>query len=232
MTALAKLAKLVAGLGTITAFIVGGAELVKGTRSFFEEVNKTLRTSRDVAEQVAAERKRSQLSSFGTYAQLLSQHRNIALRTVTFIHELDRSGGYCGRNAARLRDFLPRFGNGSVLYFSPEMKEYREIHEFYEDLGLQVREGAVEYELIFELVTFPTDFVKKTRCLGELIGDNWFGPGEPIVGFNSNSFYLMERYSASRRESARKAGRLFKEPANCDCSALLSGGELLLQYWN
>ena len=208
-----RLGKIAAILGAITAVVVAGKGLLASVKDLTTELTSTIK-----AQRIAEERR--QLRSFGTYADLVRQHRQIAPRTVKYMRDLEEAGGYCDANAVRAKALVEKYKNGAALYFSEEYKDYREIHEFYEDLGLQVRKGAADMGLVFELVTFPTDFVKKTQCLGMAISENWFGVGQRIAGFSENTESLMKEYAQRRRANALALGRAFKEPPDCDCTAL------------
>jgi hypothetical protein len=72
-------------------------------------------------------------------------------------------------------------------------------YPLYEELGLQVCRGALNADLVFELVTFPTDFAERTRPLCQFMGRAWFGAGRPIAGMCANTTRLGMFYDHMRR---------------------------------
>ncbi len=60
------------------------------------------------------------------------------------------------------------------MYYSPELKDFRKIHQFYEELGALIHFNAVDFELVFQLITFPSDFQETTQPLQHFLRDHWF----------------------------------------------------------
>lgn len=136
-----------------------------------------------------------QLTTFGTFSEFVAKYRRMAIETDRYLRVLRAEPAF---TPERLDELLRRHGTGSSIYYSDEMTRFREIHEFYEELGLQVCRGALNHELVFELVTFPTDFAERTRPLCRFMGSAWFGPNRPIVGMCENTDHLAALYDRMR----------------------------------
>jgi hypothetical protein len=149
-------------------------------------------------ERKAAEIK--QLTTFGTFADLVKNGRTMEGRTVKFARTLPKEGF----TEQRLEDLYAKYGSGSAIYWSEDFKEFREIHEFYEELGLMVERESVNFELVFELVTYPSDFASDTAGLCRFIGRNWFRKGYGIAGMCDNTNKLGKRYEERRAEWQEK----------------------------
>ena len=65
----------------------------------------------------------------------------------------------------------------------------------------------MDFDLVFELVVFPTDFATETYRLCTFIGDNWFARGQPIAGMCENEYKLGAMYEARRAQWRRKQKR-------------------------
>lgn len=137
-----------------------------------------------------------QLTTFGTFSEFVAKYRRTAIETDRYVRVLRAEPAF---TPARLDELLQRHGTGSSIYYSDEMTRFREIHEFYEELGLQVCRGALNHDLVFELVTFPTDFAERTRPLCRFMGHAWFGANRPIVGMCENTDHLAALYDRMRR---------------------------------
>ena len=73
-------------------------------------------------------------------------------------------------------------------------------------LGAMIRLGYLDFDLVFEVVTFPDQFWNESEELRQFMADNWSGPDQPLSDLWSNFAYLRERYHEERaRIAAAKA---------------------------
>jgi hypothetical protein len=138
----------------------------------------------------------AQLTTHESFGQVLKRYHEIELTTDNFMRRHRRG-------SLDLPAFLKRYETGSSMYYSPELKDFREIHQFYEELGALIRYGAVDFELVFQLITFPSDFQEATRPLQQFLSDHWFelraDPGEKrLRDFGFNFAELEKNYEARR----------------------------------
>lgn len=101
-------------------------------------------------------------------------------------------------------EMLTRYKTGSAMYTSPELKDFRTIHQFYEELGTLIRFGAIDFETAFQLITFPSDFFEETRPQHNFLRDNWFAlradPNQRALSdFGANLAELGNNYAARRQ---------------------------------
>jgi hypothetical protein len=145
-----------------------------------------------------------ELTTFGNFATIVNQSYDNQLAAASFV---STHLPYTETSATAL---IKRYGSGSAAFNSPELAEFRKIHFFYEELGLQVEKGVVDFDLIFELVTFPSNFHEHTKTLCDQMGESWFGlpkKGEShdeeirrkIFGMCSNTESLNQHYLSARQ---------------------------------
>ena len=109
----------------------------------------------------------TQLTTYANFGDLLQNYREIEQKTDDFMR--------AHRNADwDFAALLNEYETGASLYYSPEFKDYREIQEFYEELGTLIRFDALDFELVFQFVKFPSDFYETTKPLQDFISAHWF----------------------------------------------------------
>ena len=156
--------------------------------NLYEFANATRQKAR--TEQIA------QLTTYESFGEVLTEYRGIQVLTNKFVNEF---------NTETLPMLEEKYKDGSSLYFSDELKNYRKIREFYEELGVLIRFGAIDFELAYQLIAFPDDFLSMTKNLQEYIEMNWFSEDSglkdrKLVDFNANFCELGKRYQQRRQE--------------------------------
>lgn len=98
---------------------------------------------------------------------------------------------------------LQQYGTGSAVYRS--IDGLASVGRHYEHLGAMIRLGYVDFDLVFEVITFPDDFWNETEPVVTMIRENWKGPGQPLPDLWKNFRHLRELYYARRAEEAAAA---------------------------
>ena len=183
-------------LAVAVAIVSGLSVILSAAWSLYQFGNAT-RDQRKAARIV-------QLTSYESFGQVLKRYHEIEVITDNFMRRQRRG-------ALDLQALLKRYETGSSMYYAEELKDFREIHQFYEELGALIRYGAVDFALVFELVTFPSDFQGATRPLQQFLADHWFETQDDpvkkrLADFGSNFTDLEQRYEEARR-LAREARR-------------------------
>ena len=104
------------------------------------------------------------------------------------------------RNMAKHNQLKTAYSTGKSAYYGT--KGLASAGRHYEYLGVMVRLGYVEFEPIFEVVSFPDalwDAAKESGLLKMVREENWNGPGEPLPDFWRNFEYLRTCYHAARK---------------------------------
>ncbi len=158
-----ELFKITSRAGRIIAIIVGiatGFSTIAGVIwNLYEFANSTREKTK--SSQI------SQLTSYTNFGELIRHYRQIEKKTDDFMRT------YRDRHWDR-EALLKQYTSGSSIYYSQEFKEFREIREFYEEVGTLVRFKALDFELVFQVIIFPSDFYEKTRPLRKIISEHWF----------------------------------------------------------
>lgn len=175
----AKNLAIVAGIGTALSTLAGL------TWNLIEDAHAT--RDRRIAGRVG------ELTSFEDFGEIVTHYRKDIGRKSAAVTRAARNRPW---NCDSLLDL---YGSGSALYYSQEMKEYAHVREFYEDLGLLVRYGAIDFELVYEVIIFPSDFVRETEPMSRCISENWFGRGKGIKDFSYNMDLLGKNFERKRK---------------------------------
>ncbi|MGQ4810479.1 hypothetical protein NKDENANG_03949 [Candidatus Entotheonellaceae bacterium PAL068K] len=138
----------------------------------------------------------SQLTTYTNFGELLKHYREIEQKTDDFMR--------AHRNTHwDYEALLKQYETGASLYYSLEFKDFREIQQFYEELGTLVRFNALDFELVYQLITFPSDFYEKTKPLQDFLSAHWFELRSDLkkrrlreFGFNLSQ--LAENYERRR----------------------------------
>jgi len=134
----------------------------------------------------------SQLTTYADFGEVVKRYREIGSLAADYARTISGMEWNCD-------SLLAEYGNGNGIYYCRDFAEYREVREFYEDLGILVRYGAVDFDLVYDVVIFPDDFVDETRGLTECIRENWYGRGKGVPGFSSNFRELEKNYERKRK---------------------------------
>jgi hypothetical protein len=173
----------------VVVAIVSSLSVIAGTAwSLFEFANATRAKSRSA--------RIAQLTTYESFGELLKRYHEIEQKTDDFTRRHRRADW----NFAAL---LKQYETGASVYYSDAFKDFRAIHQFYEELGTVIRFGAVDFELVFQLITFPSDFQEATRPLQQFLQDHWFelraDPKErQLRDFGFNLAELEKNYEARR----------------------------------
>ncbi len=111
---------------------------------------------------------------------------------------IDRATSDLGR-LARNGSLSTAFSSGRAAYHGIE--GLASVGRHYEYLGVMVRLGYVEFEPIFEVISFPDDLWEEMESSGLLTlirESNWSGEGKPLPDFWVNFEYLKRCYNAAR----------------------------------
>ena len=110
-------------------------------------------------------------------------------------------------------DELPEGKTGRQLYY--ETPGLSEAGRHYEHLGAMVKLGYIDFDLIFEVISFPDKFWDSSEPLMNMIRQNWGGKGQPLPDLWINFRFLREKYHQQRA--------LNKEQASPDKKATSKG---------
>lgn len=134
----------------------------------------------------------SELTSFADFGDVVDRYRKeIGQKSSIVVQQMRGRTWNCD-------SLLDLYGSGSAFYYSDEMENYAIVREFYEDLGLLIRYQALDFDLVYEAIIFPDDFVQETEALSCCISENWFGRGKGVPSFSFNMNLLEKNYQLRR----------------------------------
>lgn len=170
----------------ILTLVTGVASLAGFVWKFSQFVDSQL--ERDRAAKI------TQLTTYSNFGDMLRKYRALVKKTDGFLkqyrqHPLDQ---------AALDALLTKYNTGSSIYYSEELGDFSEIRGFYEELGTLIRFGAIDFDLAYEVITFPTDFFEVTKPVAEFVRLNWFGKGRMLKDFMHNETILAQAYDDKR----------------------------------
>ncbi len=174
-------------IGIVLALVTGLTSLVSLTIDFSSYVESQL--ERDKAAKIM------QLTTYSNFGEILYEYRHIAKVTYSYLSAFRQNP----ITPEDLDALLDQYQTGAAIYYAhPGLEQYVEIMKFYEELGVLVRFGALDFDLIFEVVTFPSDFVAETQHITDFVKNNWFGKGQELSNFMLNMHILRDLYEQRR----------------------------------
>ena len=148
-----------------------------------------------------------QIKTYGSFKDLIEKSHATELKVNAWMrNDWDKYN-----TKKKQDDLLDKYKTGANIYYSEEMKIFREIHTYFEELGIVVNHRAVEFEAFFDAVTFPSDYEEQTRAFHKMIADHWFGE-HGIAGFTENMQKMGYQYALARVEGFASQARKTPDP--------------------
>lgn len=88
---------------------------------------------------------------------------------------------------------------GRSLYYSPYLSSFKSIAHHYEVVGALVKGHYIDFDLYYNVVSFPADFYNITKDLRAYLKEKWDGE-KPLPDFLINFEYLKERFDKKDAE--------------------------------
>ena len=132
------------------------------------------------------------LTAFPALDSIIQRDRNERKNITAAVRDL--------QNLALHDQLKTTYKTGKSAYFGTTGLASAGRH--YEYLGVMVRLRYVEFEPIFEVVSFPDelwDAAEQSGFLKMAREENWSAPGKPLPDFWVNFEYLRECYLAARK---------------------------------
>lgn len=181
-------------------FLIGSPGVFKAYQVMDYVIQKQVREEQN--------EKVSQLSTYASLGAMLKKYEDEVSRDLSKMVSHDwyqkmilNQRGFC-------RELINKHGRGAYINYSPQFKEYRSVHRFFENLGVLIEYDALEFELIFSLIPFPGDFPdgkypsdlaeNPIIAIDECIGKNWFGKDRPLLDYGASIKRLGYNYNYER----------------------------------
>lgn len=81
---------------------------------------------------------------------------------------------------------------------SPLIAHYRKAHLYFEKLGVLVKHRELNFDLVYDLVSFPDAFWKESEELRRTLSKHWNLQREELRDFGDGIAYLQYRYEKAR----------------------------------
>ena len=175
----------------------------------------------------------AQLTTYSTFGALLTRYRQVAQQTEVFMRAY-RNDQW--DDPAILQAFLDaslkEYKTGAAMYYAPLLADFREIRTFYEELGALLRFNTVDFEVVFQLITFPTDFYETTKPLQSFLRAHWFelrpDPAKrTLKDFGWNMWQLTTNYDKRRAQTTPLRSVRWDWPEPADGSTLFRTQNLM-----
>ncbi len=98
----------------------------------------------------------------------------------------------------------PRWGQ--EVYYSDDarIQDFRTAHQYFEKIGVLVRQGFLDFPLVFDLVAFPDDFWKESEELRTTLSRHWNPGQKELRDFGDGIAYLQWRYTKQRKANTKE----------------------------
>lgn len=93
---------------------------------------------------------------------------------------------------------LEKYKTGEQMYHSEELKGFRSVKDYFEQIGAFVKLGYLDFDLFFCVVAFPDSFWINSEPYRKCIGKNWSTEKGELKDFDSNMGYLYNLYKEKR----------------------------------
>ncbi len=84
----------------------------------------------------------------------------------------------------------PRWGQEVYYSDDPRIRDFRTAHQYFEKIGVLVRQGFLNFALVFDLVAFPDDFWKEGQELRTTLSRHWNPGQKELRDFGDGIAYL------------------------------------------
>ncbi len=106
--------------------------------------------------------------------------------------------------------------SGEEVFYSKEFEAFRNIYLHYKKLGSIINLGYLDFDIIFQNITFPKRFWDQTGVLRDVIGSNWNQCNDGIKDFGDSFRYLCTSYQTAREKLEKGYGN------SLDCKKVIA----------
>ena len=197
-----------------TALILAALVALYPTIDVLAKIYQALNLS--ISSQLRAEKNAeiSQLSSYANFGQLLKEYRRVQPSIKNLKNEFQQRFGFDKNPKIICQILIRTYKNGESIYYSKDFSDYKKIHDFFETLGLLLDRGIIDFDLVFQLFTFPGNFPEGEYpidhpnsnpliSIDECVESNWFKENDPLRGFGSHVKQLGYNYNYARLKLKR-----------------------------
>jgi hypothetical protein len=155
-----------------------------------------------------------QLSSYANFGQLLREYRKIEPDISNSKNEYQKLFE-SQKNASNIcKTLIEKYNSGASIYYSKDFSSYKKVHDFFETLGLLLDKDVIDFNLVFQLFTFPGKFPEGKYAadfpnwnflisLDECVSSNWFQKNDSLPDFGSYVKQLGYNYAFARLKLTR-----------------------------
>jgi len=208
------LPKLLSFLRKRTVVIVAGLVALYPTIDVAMKLYQSLSLS--ISSQLRAEQNAEilQLSSYANFGQLLKEYRLIEPNLNNFKNQYQKLFEP-SKNANEIcKTLIKEYKSGASIYYSKNFSDYKQVHDFFETLGLLLDKDVIDFNLVFQLFTFPGKFpdgkysidipyLNPLVSLDECIASNWFRENDSLPDFGAYVKQLGYNYAFARLKLKR-----------------------------
>lgn len=161
---------------------------------------------------------RNNLSTYASYGKYLIIYREEIQSDISKLLNNDEWNELDDESCKTLIIDTTKSKTGIELFGSTSYDDFRKVHNFYESLGFSLRKKVINFDIVFDLFTYPSYWdldnrkwylsndpkvwlkpyfsvlLNMRRCIGE----NYFGIGKPLNDFSDNIDQLGYNYLYAR----------------------------------
>ncbi len=132
------------------------------------------------------------VEALGGVIDILDTHYEILIHQATFDPQKLSS------QTNHITRLLAQNKTGEQIYYSDTLGGFHQIAAHYERIAVLINLQYLEFEVIFDIITFPDNFWKNSFALRQLIAKNWNGTNQPLDDFLSGFRSLCKKYQYER----------------------------------
>jgi hypothetical protein len=138
------------------------------------------------------------LSTLQQVNQFVEADSAARVKIKTFLSEWDKPGG------SKLVDLLKSDRSGEEVFLSEQLSDLRDVGRHYERMGVLVKLGYLDFDLVYEIISFPDRFWDVTKDFRDKIRNDGWSQGKGLDDFWRNFEDLHDRYERKRAVERRK----------------------------
>jgi hypothetical protein len=136
----------------------------------------------------------SRVSALSESRKLFGDYEGIGKKAIKFNEDVKK------KTIPPISDLLKKYKTGEQMYHSDELKDFRAVKDYFDQIGAFVKLGYLDFDLFFCVVAFPDSFWIISEPYRNYISKNWSNEKKELKDFDSNMNYLYSLYKEKRKK--------------------------------
>lgn len=136
----------------------------------------------------------SRVSALSESRKLFGDYEGIAKTALQFNEDV------INKKIPSASELLKKYKTGERMYHASELKDFRKVKDYFEQIGAFVQLGYLDFDLFFCVVAFPDSFWKTSEPYRITLSKNWSLEKGELKDFDSGMSKLHSLYVQKRKK--------------------------------